>query len=241
MKENRHAKQHEKASPDNGRSSAQSGVRKEAQHPAEGGAGLQSGGQGNGDTQGQAVQSVQGAGKAAGGKTALRPYNTLTEDSIKGALVEARGDIFVASQLLSITAIRLDRAIRVSETLQAVVLGIQDVKGSGAYLQATAEDFGRAMERRMSLYRIAGLDALHELASMPLDQNSAQNQVKLAAAARLAGPPEGSQGGGELADTLRELNQAYQQDAPRLRVIRERLTIETIAPERVIESEAPEK
>jgi len=156
------------------------------------------------------------------------------------ALIEGRGDLFIASQLLGITALRLDRAIRVSATLQAVVEGIRDVKGSDSYLHATATDFQKAIERRLVMGRIVGMDALIELASMPLDDNSAQNQVKLAAAARLAGPAEGSQGGGELAEALRELNQAYQENAPRIRVMRQTVIEVTREPPagNVIDSEA---
>ena len=164
----------------------------------------------------------------------VRTYLNLTEDGIKAALVEARGDIFIASQLLGmgVTALRVDRAIRVSARLQAVVAGIQDVKGTESYLEATALDFHRAIERRMSLYRIAGLDALHDLASMPIDVNSAQNQVKLAAAARLAGPAAESGGEGELVETLRELNQQYHESAPKIRVLRQTLVEITPQPER---------
>ena len=167
------------------------------------------------------VQGVPAAAQAAAG----RSYLTLTEPGIEAALIEARGDIFVASQLLGmgVTALRVDRAIRVSAALQAVVAGIQDVKGTERYLEATALDFHRAIERRMSLYRIAGLDALHELASMPLDANSAQNQVKLAAAARLAGPAAESGEGGEMVETLRLLNEQYHESAPRIRVMRQTL------------------
>ena len=182
------------------------------------------------DRQAAEVQGVPAPAQA----TSQRSYLNLTEDGIEAALIEARGDIFVASQLLGmgVTALRVDRAIRVSARLQAVVAGIQDVKGTESYLEATALDFHRAIERRMSLYRIAGLDALHELASMPIDENSAQNQVKLAAAARLAGPAAESAGEGELVETLRELNQQYHESAPKIRVLRQTLVEITPQPER---------
>lgn len=134
----------------------------------------------------------------------------------------------MASQLLQITAIRLNRAVQVSPALQACLETTREL-GKGVSKEAIAE----AVENRMALYRVAGLDALHDLAVMPIDANSAQNQVKLAAAARLAGTVEGGDGGG-LEATLRELNQQYQAEAPRLRVIRERVTIETMPPERVV-------
>lgn len=158
-------------------------------------------------------------------------YLQLTEDGIKQALIEARGDIFVASQLLRVTAIRLQRAIQVSAVLQAVLDEIPKLS-KGLSLEALHS----AVEQRVALYRVAGLDALHDLATMPLDDNSAQNQVKLAAAARLAGSVEVG-GGSGIEDTLRELNAAYQKEAPRLRIVREKVTIEAIPAERVIEPE----
>ncbi len=161
-------------------------------------------------------------------------YLGLTEEKAKAALIDARGDIFVASQLLAITSLRLNRAIQVSPLLQATLDGIAKV-GKGASEAAIQE----AIDSRIALYRVAGLDALHDLATMPIDDNSAQNQVKLAAAARLAGAVEGM-GGGGLEETLRELNKAYQDNAPRLRVIRERTTIETMPPERVVSEQGSE-
>ena len=155
-------------------------------------------------------------------------YLTVTEGSIKEALIEARGDIFIASQLLRVTAIRLDRAIQVSAALQACYETVKE-QGKGV----PVEVIHAAVERRLSLYRVAGLDALHDLASMPIDANSAQNQVKLAAAARLAGTVE-SAGGSGIEETLRELNAQYQKEAPRLRVVRERVTIEQMPPERIV-------
>lgn len=163
-------------------------------------------------------------------------YLALTEETAKSAIIEARGDIFVASQLLRITAIRLDRAIAISPILQAVL----DECRKKDSRPLTDDVLREAVERRVALYRVAGLDALHELATMPLDANSAQNQVKLAAAARLAGTTEGSSGAGDLAETLRELNDLYQKEAPRLRVVRERVTIETVPEEKTVSQETSE-
>lgn len=157
----------------------------------------------------------------------------MNEEGIKTALLDARGDIFTASQLLRTTAVRLNRAIQVSAILQAVVESIP-VKWKGV----DRAEIERAIEDRTALYRVAGLDALAELATMPIDENSAQNQVKLAAAARLAGPSEAGTGGDDLAATLRDLNRDYQEAAPRLRIVRERTTIETLPPERDV-SESP--
>ncbi len=123
---------------------------------------------------------------------------------------------------------RLQRAIQCSEVLQ-VTLDAVKVHSRGA----SDEQIQKAIAERLAIYRVAGLDALHDLATMPLDANSAQNQVKLAAAARLAGTVEAA-GGSGLEEILRELNSQYQKEAPRLRVIRERVTIEQMPPERIV-------
>lgn len=152
----------------------------------------------------------------------------LTTDNARAMLIEARGDIFIASQMLHVSAIRLNRAIQVAPELQATLDGIE-VAGKGASNEAIQS----AIEKRLLLYRVAGLDALHDLATMPIDENSAQNQVKLAAAARLAGTQEHAGGSSEMAEVMRELNRQYEENAPRIRVTRERMTIETV-PERVV-------
>lgn len=170
-----------------------------------------------------------------------KPYENLTEDNAKAAIIESRGDIFIASQLLSVSAVRLHRAIQVSEVLQATVAATRESakKTKGMLDAAQVEE---SIQSRLAIYRVVGLDALHDLATMPIDANSAQNQVKLAAAARLAGPTEGSVAGGDLAETLRSLNQEYQAQAPRLRVTRERLTVETLPAreERIVGQGSPD-
>jgi hypothetical protein len=196
---------------------------------------------GNGQGEGGADRTIENGAGAGDGKTTeivsagareappKQAYLNVTEDGMKAALIEARGDIFIASQLLGITAIRLNRAIQVSPLLQATVDTIPKV-----HTGLSKESLNEAIESRLAIYRVAGLDALHDLATMPIDVNSAQNQVKLAAAARLAGSPEAGGAGGEVGEALRSLNQLYQEHAPRLRVVRERLTVEVSPGERDI-------
>lgn len=140
---------------------------------------------------------------------------------MKAALIESRGDIFTASSLLGITAIRLHRAIQVSAVLRATLDAIPQLDPD-----AKSIDIDSAVQARLGVYRVVGLDALHDLATMPIDVNSAQNQVKLAAAARLAGTPEATGGDTSVADTLRALNEAYHVNAPRIRIVREKITVE---------------
>lgn len=152
---------------------------------------------------------------------------------MKTALIESRGDIFVAAQLLGVTALRLNRAIQLSPLLQST-LDVIEATGKGA----SPKQIEEAIALRVSLYRVDGLDALHDLAVMPIDTNSAQNQVKFAAAAKLVEGVSGGSSSGELEGIFRELRETYQQEAPRLRVIREKTTVEVMPGERSIDGEA---
>lgn len=159
------------------------------------------------------------------------------EAQAKQCLIEARGDIFIASQMLNATPTRLNRAIQVSAVLQSTLSTIQTV-GKGVSEDAIRE----AVDARIALGRVVGLDSLIDLASMPIDPNSAQNQVKLMAASRLAGGLEHGSTGGELADTFRELSELYQKHAPRVRLVRERVSVEISAEApNVVSEQEPEK
>lgn len=153
------------------------------------------------------------------------PVPTLTEEQIKRALIESQGDLWIASQALgNYTVVQLDRFIRVSEELQRTVLAIRQTKVDPEYQKWSAEQARSAVESRLSLYQADGLDALHQIATMPLSDNSAQNQVKLAAAARLAGNRDTADAGpSDLAQTLEILNREYQENAPKIKSIRERI------------------
>lgn len=163
---------------------------------------------------------------------------SLSEENMKAALIEARGDIFVGSQMLGVTALRLHRAIQVSPLLQATQAAILQANTDPEFERLSGESLRVAVESRLALYRVVGLDALHDIAVMPISENSAQNQVKLAAAARLAGSTDGISGGGEIGETLRSLNELYHQHAPRIRIVRETLTIEAGPHENEIQGES---
>jgi hypothetical protein len=163
---------------------------------------------------------------------------TLTESNIQAALIEARGDLFVASQMLGVTAIRLDRAIRVSTELQGTVLSLAtERKDNQDFDRISVEELERAVSRRLALYRVDGLDALHDIATMPIGENPALVASKLGAAVRLAGGLEAGGVGSETSDILRELNAAYHASAPKIRIVRQTMTtVEMGTDEKVIES-----
>lgn len=161
------------------------------------------------------------------------------EASIEQALLDAHGDLFIASQLLGhVTVLKLDRAIRASDRLQNVFLEIKAVVALPEYDRLSQAQLEKEIARRMTMYRTDALESLHQLATMDTTDNSAMAQVKLAAAARLSGPLGDTAGASDIERTLRELNEQYHLHAPRIKVTR--TTIEVGGGERVIEGEASE-
>lgn len=169
---------------------------------------------------------------------ALPPVPAFNAENIERALIDAQGDIFTAAQLLGhVTALKLDRAIRLDPRLQAVFLTIKEVKALPEYERVSQERLEIEVARRMTFYRADGLEALHELATMAIGDNSAMAQVKLSAAARLAGGVGERESGSDLEETLRTLNEQYHQHAPRIKLTRT-TSVEISPPENVIEGQA---
>lgn len=168
--------------------------------------------------------------------TDILPAPSFNDASIEKALMEASGDLHVASQLLGhVTMMKLDRAIRRSDRLQQVYLTIEQVKALPEYDRASQERLEAEVTRRMTFYKADGLEAIHELATMNIGENSAMAQVKLAAAARLTGSMGDSGIDTDTESMLRELNKAYHEHAPRIKMTRT-TTLELAPQERVIES-----
>jgi hypothetical protein len=98
-----------------------------------------------------------------------------------------------------------------------------------------------AIKHRMARFQTDALDALHDLATMPVSENSAQNQVKLLAAKLLAGTLLSPEASGDEDETnkllLRRINEEFERNAPRLRMIRERTIAFEQEPTPSIESE----
>ena len=113
----------------------------------------------------------------------------LTEERAAEILVQARGDLFVASQLLGLTSVKLDRMIRSSEPLQRTWLALRQVKALDEYDKLSQEQIEREVNVRLTHYRSDALEALHELATMDHGENAGLAQVRLLAASRLSGPP----------------------------------------------------
>ena len=84
-------------------------------------------------------------------------------------------------------------------------------------------NFEKLVLKRMELYRCDALDALHDLAMMPVSDNSSMNNIKFLACCCLAGAPrESDAGGADIHHVLQNLNDSYHSAAKRIKSIRER-------------------
>lgn len=145
----------------------------------------------------------------------------ISEQGIKDALVDAKGDIFLASTTLDCTAQELDRYIRASAELQQFAAAIEKVKIDPAYSRMSAERFENELADLTRAYKVVGLEELHGLATMDHKGSAAMAKVKLQAAISLRGGEQRVAGDREIEHALSELNQLYHQNAPRIKEIRQ--------------------
>ena len=153
----------------------------------------------------------------------------ISESSIKAALTEAKGDIFLASCALDCTARELDQYIRRSSILQGFAASIEQIKRDPAYDKMSAEQFENEVATLSRSFKLDGLNEIHKLAMMEYGDSAALAKVKLDAARSLRGGDGHTGHGGEVEATLMELNQLYQANAPRIREIR--TTVVTLSDE----------
>ena len=151
-------------------------------------------------------------------REALRAGHVTTE-AISQALMDARGDLFVAASIIGVTGRELDAYIRSSEELQVFAHAIGQVKSNGDYKRLSDEQFSDELERLTKGYRLEALDVIHDMATMSFD-SAAMAEVKLKAAIALRGAPEVKQGSNDTSAVLAELNDLYAQSAPRIRTVR---------------------
>lgn len=145
----------------------------------------------------------------------------ISEDYIKTALTEARGDIFLAASTLDCTPQELDRYIRASAELQAFAAAIEKVKIDPAYSRMSAEQFESRIADLTRAYKVVAIEELHGLATMNPKGSAAMAKVKLQAAIALRGSQQQSAGDREIEHALAELNQLYHANAPRIKEIRQ--------------------
>lgn len=145
----------------------------------------------------------------------------ISEQSIKDALTESKGDIFLASTALDCTAQELDRYIRASVELQQFAGAIEKVKIDPSYSRMSVEQFENRLADLSLAYKVVGIEELHGLATMSHKDSAAMAKVKLQAAIALRGGQQQAVGDREIEHALSELNTLYHQNAPRIKEIRQ--------------------
>lgn len=149
----------------------------------------------------------------------------ISEHSIKEALTEAKGDLFLAACALDCTAQELDKYIRRSSVLQSFAAAVEQVRRDVNYDRMSAEQFENRCADLTRAYRLDGIQVLHELAVTPHGDSAALAKVRLEAAQALRGGPHSGSGNSEVEATLAELNQLYLQNAPRIKEIRQTVVV----------------
>lgn len=149
----------------------------------------------------------------------------ITEQSIKAALTQAKGDIFLAACSLDTTAREIDLYIRRSPMLQAFAAAVEQVKIDPAYSRMSVEQFENQLEDMSRAFRIDGLQEIHKLATMEFGDSAALAKVKLDAALALRGGPMKGVSGSDQENALAELNHLYHANAPRIKEIRQTVLV----------------
>lgn len=149
----------------------------------------------------------------------------ISEHSIKEALSEAKGDIFLSACALDCTPQELDKYIRRSSELQSFAAAVEQVKRDVNYDRMSAEQFENRCLDLTRAYRLDGIETLHDLAVMPHGDSAALAKVRLEAAIALRGGVQHGGGHADTESTLAELNQLYLQNAPRIKEIRQTVVV----------------
>jgi hypothetical protein len=149
-----------------------------------------------------------------------RKTGLISEQSIKAALVESKGDIFLAACALECTPRELDSYIRRSAGLQGFITAVETVKVDPAYSRLSAEQFENHVGDLVRAFRVDGIQEVHKLATMEFGDSAALAKVKLDAALALTGSTSHRGGSNEVENTLAELNALYHANAPRIKEIR---------------------
>jgi len=150
-----------------------------------------------------------------------RKAGAISEQSIKGALTEARGDLFVAACALDCTVRELDQYIRRSGSLQAFAAAVETVKIDPAYSRLSTEQFENHVADLIRVFRVDGIQEVHKLATMEFGDSAALAKVKLDAALALTGNTTARGNNSETENALAELNALYHQNAPRIKEMRQ--------------------
>lgn len=156
----------------------------------------------------------------------------ISEDSIKTALTESKGDIFLAACALDCTARELDAYIRRSAALQTFASVIDTVKVDPSYSRLSVEQFENQVADLLRAFRVDGIKEVHKLAVMEFGDSAALAKVKLDAALALSAGGTSRAGNSETENALAEMNALYHKNAPRIKEIRQ--TVITLQDDREV-------
>lgn len=145
----------------------------------------------------------------------------ISEQSIKDALVDAKGDLFLVACALDCTVREVDQYIRRSNELQSFASAVEQVKIDPAYSRLSAEQFDNQVANLLRSFQLDGINEVHKLATMDFGDSAALAKVKLEAALALKGGASSRSVNGETENALAELNHLYHQNAPRIKEIRQ--------------------
>lgn len=143
----------------------------------------------------------------------------ITQNSICFALMSGRGDLFLSASYLGVSGRELSNYIKTSDELQAFVAAISQVKNDAGFDKLSAAQFTDRLAVLTREYQVDGLEVVHEMALMPF-KNAAEADVKLKAAINLRGLPGVVTQSNDQHQVMAELNQIYQQSAPRIKSVR---------------------
>ena len=145
----------------------------------------------------------------------------ISEQSIRLALTESKGDIFIAACALDCTPRELDQYIRRSADLQAFAGAVEQIKIDPAYSRMSAEQFENQLADLTRAFKVEGLNEIHKLAVMEFGDSAALAKVKLDAALALRGDNRTGAVNADTENALAELNNLYHANAPRIKEIRQ--------------------
>jgi hypothetical protein len=149
-----------------------------------------------------------------------RRAGVISEQAIKTALTESKGDLFLAACALDCTARELDLYIRRSASLQAFAGAVETVKIDPAYSRLSTEQFENQVVDLVRAFRVDGIKEVYKLATMDFGDSAALAKVKLDAAMALTGGTNSRTTNSETENALAELNALYHANAPRIKEIR---------------------
>lgn len=152
----------------------------------------------------------------------------LTEDRVKEVLKKARGDILVAAKYLKLSLREFDRILQTVPEIMAFMQTIAEVKANNPeYRRWSEEEFERQADRAYATARLAAIESLYDLATMPMSENAAMMNVKREAAVNLLGRDErGGRNLGEQSEFFKALAAEFAQVRPKMVVVRETISIE---------------